>query len=107
MTVTAGQRITASGTLSLGGDLATAYGSYRIVQGGVCASFGTNPVGPLGGGSYPVTEPTAGFWNTFPGSASAQVNQTGTWQVGMCAFVGNADWSFVQVISKGFAQVTN
>jgi hypothetical protein len=103
---TNGQRITASGTLTLGSaSIPFAYSSNLDVQGGVCARTGANFPRPLGEGTFPVTEPTSNTWNTFPGSASAPV-EAGTWEVGMCSAIGSVDWNFFEVRSKGYAQVT-
>ncbi len=100
-----GQRLTGAGTMSM---YVSDMGGYPYVQGGVCfrhADWAT-PV-PLDGGSYTVVSnvPTDQYV-TVPGAGTGQVYQDGTYEVGMCTYVGGAGFQFLQVISKGFFQVT-
>jgi hypothetical protein len=40
----------------------------------------------------------------MPGSAASPYG-VGTYEVGMCGYVGGGGWSFLQIISKGYAEV--
>lgn len=100
-----GQRLTGAGTMSM---YVLDMAGYNLIQGGVCYRHETWPsASPLDGGSYAVESniPTD-QWVTFPGAGTGQVPQTGNYEVGMCTFVGGAGFQFLQVISKGFFQVT-
>jgi hypothetical protein len=106
ITVTeAGQRLTASGTMSM---YVTSMGGYNYIQGGVCykAPSWPSPL-PLGGGVFTVqSNLAADAYQTVPGAATAQVFSTGTYEVGMCTYVGGTGFQFMQVLVKGFVQLT-
>nr|MBP6716702.1 collagen-like protein [Acidobacteriota bacterium] len=77
ITVTeAGQRLTASGTMSM---YVTSMGGYNYIQGGVCykAPSWPSPL-PLGGGVFTVqSNLAADAYQTVPGAATTQVFSTG------------------------------
>ena len=106
ITVTeAGQRLTASGTMSM---YVTDMGGYNYIQGGVCyrAADWASPL-PLGGGVFTVqSQLPSDAYTTVPGAATTQVFATGVYQVGMCTYVGGTGFNFLQALVKGFVQLT-